>query len=303
MAEVVNAPLMGASPARSDGPVKRTTFADRATLALPSIGVFLGATLEYLVARSLFDYFDQYVFRLTSRPFCDEDVSCSSSEGSSSTFFLALCLFVVGALINTISRLPQLSVVPSISSVPGVTAMACGMALGSAILELRIEIYSSLGFSCGPESGGDEFSNCTTLDIGVALVATAVVGLLQWGLVVLLPRFMEWGDTWVVNKLEEWVSSIFKLTIKAAATSVMMLWTVILGKWSTMGVVRPSGQSTDRYMLLQAASLQRTHFFYACFITWIGSIACARFAKLIPRLTKQGAPLGLDPAGLLCLVT
>ena len=59
--------------------------------------------------------------------------------------------------------------------------------------------------------------------------------------VVMLPltRKIECGNGALIDTLEAWAQTVFRLISKASATALMTLWTSILARWSTFGVVRP----------------------------------------------------------------
>jgi hypothetical protein len=306
MAEVLIAP--GAE--RSDDAGGRRGWRSRVERALPAIGVFASGTVEYTIAKTWYDYFHQYVFLLAPRPFCDAEVTCDHRDGSGYEFLLTLGLFVVGALVNVISRASCLAWVPSIATLAGMTAMLTGFSLGDAILELRVDMYNLLGLVCGPETGGDAYSDCTGLDLLVGMGATLVVAALV-ACTLPLTRKIECGDGPMIDTLEAWAETVFRLVAKGSATALMTLWTAVLTKWSSFGVDRPNLYAHDaaahstgpevetllksraQYIQLQQVDLRHTHLFWAATTTWAGSllsvgIAKAQAAYVAPRKAHPG---------------
>ena len=275
------------------------THAARWAAAAETVGMFASGCVEYVLAKEWYDYFHMYVLRLEPRPFCDSNHSCDYLPGSHLEFVLALVLFLSGALINVAARSKAFAWVPSANVIPGMTSMACGFALGDAVLTLRVEMYDAYGMACGMRSGGNAYSNCTLVDILVAVVATLVVAFTVTALLP-LTRSIECGDTALVDTLEDYMQTVFRLISKALVTTAMVIWTKVLTRWATFGVDRPteglSAESLAAVARLQATSMSRTHLFWAAAITWLGSVIAVTCAHAQAALLPPGGAVKLEEA-------
>ncbi|EOD38302.1 hypothetical protein EMIHUDRAFT_440159 [Emiliania huxleyi CCMP1516] len=245
------------------------------------MGGFLDGTAAYVLSFTWHQLLSIYIFNLHPRPWGGGGEQASSI--AMLRFAAGLC--VVAGLVQHLARSSVCASLPGAETVPSMTGMLAGWAGGDTFLQLFRELRAARPELCDMPAALNgtaaaealEAPDCTRLNLALAALVTVGSTLL----ITLLKPFtqsVECGSGRVVDWLEDWVESIWQLVSKAAATTVMVVWTSVLTKMELHGVEPDQGGVTTRI-----------YIFWAISITAVGSAVATWLEAMEEYFVAEGA--------------